>query len=109
MAKVLESRLSREGRVVVPADIRQRLGLVEGDRVQFVVDDAGDVHLTTKRALAEAVWAQNTREVEDTDDEERAHESGTDASRVARWFDSEPEDMAPMSGDELLTQMFPGR
>jgi AbrB family looped-hinge helix DNA binding protein len=109
VTQVLEGRLSREGRVVIPAGIRQRLGLVEGDQVQFVVDDAGDVHLTTKQALAEAVWAQNTREVVDTDDADQARESSTDADRVARWFDSAPEDMAPMAGDELLAQLVSRR
>ncbi|MEV6350501.1 AbrB/MazE/SpoVT family DNA-binding domain-containing protein [Actinoplanes sp. NPDC051851] len=106
MAKVLEGRLSKEGRVVIPADIRQALGLAEGDRVQFVVEDSGAVHLTTQRALAEAVWAQNSRVVDDVDDDDRDRESSTDAARVARWFDNEDEDTASMPGDELLTQLF---
>ena len=106
MAKVLEGRLSREGRVVIPVDIRRLLGLTEGDEVRFVVDDGGAVHLTTKQALAEAVWAQNASPVDDTDDQDRALEADVEASRIARWFSGEPEDMAPMPGDELLTQLF---
>ncbi|SDT78607.1 AbrB/MazE/SpoVT family DNA-binding domain-containing protein [Actinoplanes derwentensis] len=106
MAKVLEGRVSKEGRVVIPADIRQMLGVAEGDRVQFVVEDSGDVHLTTQQALAESVWAQNSRVVDDVDEADRSQESSADAGRVARWFDGEAEDMAPMPGDALLMQLF---
>ena len=32
------STLSRKGRITVPLEIRRRLGLKEGDRVEFVVE-----------------------------------------------------------------------
>ncbi len=54
----LDGRLSREGRVVVPAPIRRLLGVQPGDRVRFVV--TGDrVELTNPRALAHTLWAKN--------------------------------------------------
>lgn len=46
MAKLVELRatVSSKGQVVLPADVRARLGLVQGSVLRFVVDDAG-VHL----------------------------------------------------------------
>jgi antitoxin PrlF len=33
------STISSKGQITVPLEIRQRLGLKEGDRVEFIVDD----------------------------------------------------------------------
>ena len=54
-----DTRLSTEGRVVVPAAVRSALGVGPGDRVRFVVED-GEVKLVTARSLLFAVWAKNT-------------------------------------------------
>jgi AbrB family looped-hinge helix DNA binding protein len=54
----IETRLSREGRVVIPAAVRAALGLGPGDRVRFVVEN-GDVRLVTAKSLLLAVWANN--------------------------------------------------
>ena len=53
-----DSRLSPEGRVVIPAPIRRALGLHPGDRVTFVLDADG-VRLLSARALADLVWSNN--------------------------------------------------
>jgi AbrB family looped-hinge helix DNA binding protein len=56
---VLGSKVSPEGRVVIPVEIRRRLGVVPGDQVQFVMREDGLVELVTARMLAELVWANN--------------------------------------------------
>jgi AbrB family looped-hinge helix DNA binding protein len=56
---VLASRVSPEGRVVIPVEIRRRLGVAPGDQVQFVMREDGLVELVTARMLAELVWANN--------------------------------------------------
>jgi AbrB family looped-hinge helix DNA binding protein len=54
----LDSRVSPEGRVVIPAPIRRALGLHPGDRVTFVLDGDG-VRLLSARVLADLVWSNN--------------------------------------------------
>lgn len=54
----IDTRLSSEGRVVVPAAVRTVLGIGPGDRVRFVVED-GEVRLVTAKSLLVAVWANN--------------------------------------------------
>lgn len=54
----LDSRVSPEGRVVIPAPIRRALGLHPGDRVTFVLDADG-VRLLSARVLADLVWSNN--------------------------------------------------
>jgi AbrB family looped-hinge helix DNA binding protein len=44
------SALSPEGRVVIPAAIRDALGLRAGDRVQFELLDSGELRLLTNKA-----------------------------------------------------------
>ena len=54
-----DSRLSPEGRVVVPSEVRRHLGLASGDRVRFVMFEDGRVELITPRMMVEALWANN--------------------------------------------------
>ena len=35
------AKVSSKGQIVVPADVRKRLGLVQGSVLRFVLDDAG--------------------------------------------------------------------
>ncbi len=56
--------------------------------------------------MAESVWAQNTGVADGVDEQDRELEVATETGRVARWFSGEPEDMASLSGDELITQLF---
>lgn len=60
MARKLEvdTKVSNEGRVVIPAAVRAALGVGPGDRVRFVVED-GEVTLMTAKSLLFAVWANN--------------------------------------------------
>jgi AbrB family looped-hinge helix DNA binding protein len=54
----IDTKVSAEGRVVIPAAVREILGVRAGDRVRFVVED-GDVRLVTAQSLMSAVWANN--------------------------------------------------
>jgi len=54
----IDTKLSNEGRVVIPAAVRAALGVGPGDRVRFVVED-GEVKLVTAKSLLLAVWANN--------------------------------------------------
>lgn len=54
----VDTKVSNEGRVVIPAAVRSALGIGPGDRVRFVLED-GEVKLVTARSLMFAVWANN--------------------------------------------------
>lgn len=54
----IDTKVSNEGRVVIPAQVRSALGVGPGDRVRFVVED-GEVKLVTAKSLLCAVWANN--------------------------------------------------
>ena len=56
---ILASKVSPEGRVVIPIEVRRRLGVSPGDQVQFVVHEGGAIELLTARMLAETIWANN--------------------------------------------------
>lgn len=47
------SRLSTRGRVVIPKDARQHLGLKAGDVVRFAVNDRGEVTINRARSGCE--------------------------------------------------------
>lgn len=54
----IDTKVSNEGRVVIPAAVRSALGVGPGDRVRFVVED-GEVKLVTAKSMLFAVWANN--------------------------------------------------
>ncbi len=53
---MLQMKMSEGGRVVIPAEIRQSLGLKEGDAVLFELRD-GEAVITTRRARLERARA----------------------------------------------------
>lgn len=53
-----DTKVTPEGRVLVPVDVRRFLGISAGDRVRFIVDGSG-VRLVSARSLAEELWAAN--------------------------------------------------
>ena len=50
--KELRTVVTRKGQVTVPAEIRRELGLKQGDRVAFILDD-GEVRLTRTVSVVE--------------------------------------------------------
>jgi AbrB family looped-hinge helix DNA binding protein len=54
----IDTKVSAEGRVVIPSAVREVLGVQPGDRVRFVVQ-SGEVRLVTAQSLLFAVWANN--------------------------------------------------
>jgi len=49
-----EARMTTKGQITLPKDIRDRLGLKQGDRVRFIVEDDGRVRLLpAKRDVSE--------------------------------------------------------
>lgn len=45
------TRVGARGRLVLPAEIRRELGLEEGDRVVFTVEEPGILRMTTAREV----------------------------------------------------------
>ena len=54
----IDTKVSNEGRVVIPAAVRAVVGVAPGGRVRFVVED-GEVKIVTAQSLLFAVWANN--------------------------------------------------
>ena len=54
----LDTKVSPEGRVVIPIEIRRALEVAGGGRVRFVLED-GQVSVVSSRTLAVALWANN--------------------------------------------------
>jgi antitoxin PrlF len=50
--EAVRAKLNENGRIVIPASIRQALGIVPGDEVLLLMDD-GEVRMTTPRRRAE--------------------------------------------------------
>lgn len=64
-------RLSRKGQLVLPKEMREALGVKEGDEVLIVLD-AWRMVITTPRAFARATrgslkgtWGRNRREIDE--------------------------------------------
>lgn len=53
-----DTKVSSEGRIVLPAVARAALGLKPGDRVHITVQD-GEATLVSAQALLEDIWAHN--------------------------------------------------
>lgn len=47
--KEIISTISSKGQVTVPAEVRKRLGIKQGDKLAFVIEDGGGVRLKTPR------------------------------------------------------------
>ena len=43
--KEIASTITSKGQVTIPAEVRKHLGLKQGDKVSFVLDDTGKVEL----------------------------------------------------------------
>jgi antitoxin PrlF len=47
--KEIISTISSKGQVTVPAEVRKRLGIKQGDKLSFVIEDEGGVRLAAPR------------------------------------------------------------
>src|SRR5674476_1457752 len=54
----LDTKVSPEGRVVIPIEIRRALEVAGGGRVRFVLEH-GEVSVVSSRTLAIGLWANN--------------------------------------------------
>ena len=54
----LDTKVSPQGRVVIPIEVRRALEVAGGGRVRFVLED-GQVSVVSSRTLAVALWANN--------------------------------------------------
>jgi len=57
MSRTYSARLERNGRILLPAEIRKRFGLKAGDELLMHADDRG-VYVTTSHATLRAVQEQ---------------------------------------------------
>ena len=79
-----DTKISPEGRMVIPAEVRKALGLTAGDRVRLVLE-AGEVHLVSARTMAASLWTNNTGSgAEDSVADVRAFRIGDRAVSDAR-------------------------
>jgi AbrB family looped-hinge helix DNA binding protein len=74
------TRLSSKGQVVIPASIRQRLGLVAGDALRVTIGPPGEPSIILRRPTPDEVQSQIERgyrwlERHDEDPIEALHES----------------------------------
>lgn len=58
ITNVFDTKISPEGRVVIPAEVRRALSAKPGDRVRFLLDESG-VRLVSAQLLADNLWANN--------------------------------------------------
>lgn len=99
--------VNAQGRIVVPAGVRQALGIASGDRVEFLVDETG-VRLITPRMRAMTLWAKNhggdagdsTRAVRASRTDDQRADSEAE-QRVADRVAAEPRDH-----DEMAAELF---
>lgn len=70
-------RLSRKGQLVIPKEMREALGMKEGDEVLIVLED-GRMLVTTPREYARATrgslkgtWGRSRKEIDDYLERER--------------------------------------
>jgi AbrB family looped-hinge helix DNA binding protein len=47
--KEIASTITSKGQVTIPVEVRRHLGLHQGDRISFVIDDEGHVELKTPK------------------------------------------------------------
>ena len=55
MAKVAESRITSKGQVTIPEEIRRRVHLQAGERIEWAVTDRGTVELRKAGGTLEAL------------------------------------------------------
>jgi AbrB family looped-hinge helix DNA binding protein len=103
------TRLSAEGRVVIPAEVRRLLGVEAGGRLLIVVDGS-DVRLVTPRLLAEQIWTNNQGgNGGDSAIDLRLHREADALASADRWDRIEAAaDTDTRSEDQVLADILEG-
>ncbi len=104
-----DTRLSPEGRVVIPAEVRRILGVNPGGQVIFVVDGQ-KVRVVTPRLLIEQIWANNEGgDGGDSAADVRATRDEDSRATDARWERIEAEAQSDERSDEdVIAALFGG-
>ena len=77
--------VSPEGRILIPAEFRRRLGLHPGDKVRLVLTAEG-LSIVSARALTHALWANNHgRDAADSGLDVRAARDADQIEEAAKW------------------------
>jgi AbrB family looped-hinge helix DNA binding protein len=56
MSAVLDAKVTAKGQVTIPLDVRQALGIEDGDRVEFFVHRDGRVFLRRRDGAPESIF-----------------------------------------------------
>lgn len=81
MDQIITTKLTPENRAVVPASVREALGVKAGDQVVYVIHPDGRVDLRTPMQLLVGMWGENSIEAKEGD--------AQDQVRVQREHDEE--------------------
>jgi len=80
-----DTRVSPEGRIVLPANVRAALGVKPGDRLHITVH-GGEARLVTAQTLLNAVWVNNRGgDAGDSTKDVRKFRRGDQARAAAKW------------------------
>ena len=88
--KEIVSTMTSKGQVTIPAEVRKQLGIATGDKITFVIEDAGKIELRAPiyptvaslrgaaGSLAEPLSWEEMRAIAREDQANAAHSSVTD-------------------------------
>lgn len=80
-----DAKVSREGRIVLPAHARAALGIKPGDRVHVTVQ-GGEARLVSAQSLLRRVWANNHGgEARDSVEDVRRSRHADQSRAAAKW------------------------
>jgi AbrB family looped-hinge helix DNA binding protein len=81
-----QATVTPEGRMLIPAEFRRRLGLEPGDRIRLTLTADG-LFIESARAMTHALWANNHGgDAGDTGQEVRAARRADQVDQAGRWM-----------------------
>lgn len=101
-----DTKLSPEGRVVIPAEVRRALDVSAGDRIRLVLDEGG-VRLVSARTMAVSLWANNQGvDAGDSVADVRQFRAGDRALSDSRFEQSGETPADPRSDEEIADDLM---